>query len=226
MKIIHRPIFKKLVLSYEQNFTESTLNKLFESSNSKTYRKGATIYQEGEKVKGIYRVVNGRVKLWKMGSSYTRSLILYFVFPEDPFGLIDLFIRERERRSSATTMDHDTTIEFVPIFEVERFLRREPKICLEISVFLKKNYNSILERYAELQSQNIHNKVLKAIRKIANERGTPVEGGFLLKTIKHQDLSDYIGLSRQSVTQSFNYLKEKGKIDYDRQQIFVKNSKQ
>lgn len=201
---------------------KSKLDKLFESSSRRIYSKGATIYQEGERVNGIYRVLKGRVKLWNMGLSNTRSLIFYFVFEEDVFCLIDLFNREGKRRSSATAMDFDTTVEFIPNFTIEILLRRDPLFCLELSVFLKRNYHSILDRYAELQTQDINKKVWKALSKIANEKGTIIKGGHILKSIKHQDLSDYIGISRQSVSLAIQNLKEAGLIKYNREYIFVK----
>ena len=56
------------------------LNKIFESSKAKTdFKKGAFIYHEGEVADGVYRVIQGRVKLLKHDTDFKRSIILNII---------------------------------------------------------------------------------------------------------------------------------------------------
>ena len=211
------------MLSNEQNKNKSSIDKLFEQSDSsKVYRKGQYIYREDEQARGIFRVQKGRVKIWKLGSSFTRSLILYFVHASDSFGIIDFFKEGKKRRCSATAMDDDVIVQFVPLSKVESCLYRNAEFRQEIFNLLANSEQIIFEKYKELQTRDINVRVYRALQYLAKRKGVLSSEGFILPNITHQDLSDYIGISRQSVTFAFNKLKEDGLIDYNRKQIVVK----
>ena len=211
------------MLPNEQNENKSILDKLFEQSDSsKVYRKGEYIYREDEQARGIFRVQKGRVKIWKLGSSFTRSLILYFAHASDTFGIIDFFKEGTKRRCSATAMDDEVIVQFVPLSKVESFLYRNAEFRQEVFNLLANMEQINSEKYKELQSRDIDERVFRALQYLAKRKGVLSKDGILLPNITHQDLSDYIGISRQSVTFSFNKLKEKGLIDYDRKQIIIK----
>jgi len=207
----------------KQNQNKSSIDKLFERSNiSKTYRKGQYIYQEGEVARGIFRVQKGRVKLWKLGSSFTRSLVLYFVHPCEPFGIIDFFRKGKTRRCSATAMDNEVTVQFIHLSEFEKSVFRDTEFRQDIFKFLTISEQINFEKYSGLQSDNMDERVFLALQKLAKTKGVLSKDGIQLPNITHQDLSDYIGISRQSVTFSFNNLRGKGLIVYDRKHIIIK----
>lgn len=210
----------------EQNKNKSSIDKLFEQSDSsKVYRKGQYIYREDEQARGIFRVQKGRVKIWKLGSSFTRSLILYFVHASESFGIIDFFKEGKKRRCSATAMDNEVIVQFIPLSKVERFLYRDAEFRQEVIQLLVQFEQTTFEKYVELQMNLIDEKVYRALQTLAKVKGKRTEAGIILETIIHQDLSDYIGISRQSVTNSINILKALGLIEYNRKIILVKNTK-
>lgn len=214
------------MLPNEQNKRISGIDRLFEqSNNTKVYRKGQYIYQEGELARGIFRIQKGRVKLWKLGSSFTRSLILYFAYSNEPFGVIDFFKKGKIRRCSATAMDNEVVIQFIPLSEFERFMFRDADFRKEMFALLADWEQTIFEKYVELQSNNIDERVYRALQHLARRKGTPTDKGIMLKTIIHQDVSDYVGISRQSVTYAFIKLEKAGKIEYNRKHILVKKQK-
>lgn len=214
------------MLPNEQNKNKSSIDKLFDRSNiSKTYRKGQYIYQKGEVARGIFRIQNGRVKLWKHGSGFNRGLILYFAFQTDFFGLIDFFRGGKERRCSAIAMDEEVVIQFIPISEFNRVMFGDANFIKDMFELAADREQIIYEKYVELQSNQIDERVYRALQNLARRKGTPTDKGIMLKTIIHQDVSDYVGISRQSVTNAFNILEKAGKIEYNRKHIIVKKQK-
>lgn len=206
-----------------KNDNRSSIDKLFEQSDcSKIYRKGQFIYRKDEEVKGIFRVQEGRVKIWKHGYSFNRNLVLYFVNASEPFGIIDFFSKGKRRRCSATTMDNEVTVQFIHLSEFEKFVFRSAEFRQEIFNLLVNSEQINYEKYKDLQSDNMDERVYRALQYLAKRKGVSSNQGILLANVTHQDLSDYIGISRQSVTFSFNRLREEGLIDYDRRQIIIK----
>jgi len=211
------------MLLNEHNQNKSSIDKLFERSNiSKIYRKGQYIYQEGEVHRGIFRIQIGRVKLWKQGSGFYRSLILYFVFQTEIFGVIDFFKGGKERRCSAIAMDEEVVIQFIPISEFNRVMFGDANFIKQMFELVVDWEQIIYEKYVELQSNNIDIRVYKVLQYLAKRKGTLTVKGIVLKTITHQDISDYVGISRQSVTYAFKNLEKAGKIEYNRKHILIK----
>lgn len=209
----------------EQNKNKSNLDKLFEQSDSiKVYRKGQFIYREDEQVKGIFRVQKGRVKIWKLGYSFNRSLILYFVHASEPFGIIDFFKKGKSRRCSATAMDNEVTVQFILLSEFEEFIFRSTEFRQELFNLLANAEQINYEKYKELQSNNMDERVFRALQFLAKRKGVLKADGILLPNLTRQNLSDYIGISRQSLTFSFNKLKKEGLIDFDRNHIMIKRN--
>jgi len=189
-------------------------HKILESSTvQKTYKKGAYIYHEGEGAKGVYRVLEGRVKLWKNNTGFHRSIIFYMVHPFELFGLLDFFDRTETRRCAAIAMDNEVVVQFIPFSEFERYAFKDHIASFAIIQSLIKNCESYWERFCELKGGNINLMVFRALQKLANEKGIITDTGIILKGIKHQELADYIGVSRQSVTRLMNNYRKEGKID-------------
>ncbi|NTV32610.1 MAG: cyclic nucleotide-binding domain-containing protein, partial [Deltaproteobacteria bacterium] len=54
------------------------------------FRKGESIFSEGEEGNGFYVVITGRVKIFKL-SSEGKEQILHFFGPGEPFGEVPVF---------------------------------------------------------------------------------------------------------------------------------------
>ena len=155
------------MLLNEHNQNKSSIDKLFERSNiSKIYRKGQYIYQEGEVPRGIFRIQIGRVKLWKQGSGFYRSLILYFVFQTEIFGVIDFFKGGKERRCSAIAMDEEVVIQFIPISEFNRVLKQSENT--------PEAHFGLAKAYLKLENlDKVNEHILKAEKSIDYKREDP-----------------------------------------------------
>jgi len=70
----------------------------------------------------------------------------------------------------------------------------------------------------------MNEKVFRALQNLAKRKGTISKTGIMLPHITHKDLSDYIGITRQSITASLTGLKKAGLIDYNRRWILVKEN--
>jgi len=198
-------------------------HNLFDSSTiRKTYKKGANIYQEGNNAQVVFRVMEGRVKIWKNNPELNRKIILYIVHPFELFGVIDFFNKSKTRRCVATAMDNKVVVQYIPFSEFKRNIVKDHRLNFAIIQSLIMNYELCWERFRELTGREVNLKVYRAIQKLAKDKGIVTETGIVLKGIKQQELADYIGVSRQSVTAAMVQYKKEGKIDYDRDRILIK----
>jgi len=211
--------------SNEENKTKSSIDKLFDQSdNIKIYQKRQLIFQEHVQVKGIFRVQKGRVKIWRHGPGFTRSHIFYFIHAFEPFGIIDFFTEAKKRRCSATAMDDEVIVQFVHLSEVQKSINSDSEFGQEIFNLIASSKQIIAEKYSVLKTKNMNEKVFRALQNLAKRKGTISKTGIMLPHITHKDLSDYIGITRQSITASLTGLKKAGLIDYNRRWILVKEN--
>ena len=187
------------------------ISKLFESvKEQKTYRKGAYIYREGDATAGIYRVMSGRVKLWKRNEKANRNIIFYLVHSHEFFGVLENFINIDSRRCAAIAIEKNVIVQHVPFSEFEKCILSNPAYNFAIIQDLVKKCEINWEKYHELQMGDITQRVFKTIKKMAIERGSNTKRGVIIKGINHQELADYIGSSRTTVAGVMNrFRKEK-----------------
>lgn len=196
---------------------------LFESSDKqKTYEKGAYIFYKGEVALGIYRVLKGRVKLWKSSEKAHRNILFYFVNSSEYFGILENFDNSGVRRCSAIAVDKKVIVQFVPFYELQKRIISNPITSLAIIQYLIKKREINWENYCDLLVNNINQRLFRALLKMANENGVHTNKGIILKAISHQELADYIGATRQSIAASMNKFRRENKVEYSRKQILIK----
>ena len=198
-------------------------DKLFESSTvQKTYKLGTYIYFRGDNIEGVYRVLNGRVKLYNNNIKSNRGIIFNIIYPMEVFGFLEFFSEKISRRCAAIAMDKEVIVQFIPFYELEKLLIKDRSIIITITESLIRCGESYWERFCELNRNDVNTKIMIALQRMANEKGVTSNKGVTLNGITQQELADYVGISRQSVTTAMNYWRKKGKVEYNRSCILLK----
>ncbi len=187
----------------------------------KCYRKGAYIYQEGDVAQNIFKVLKGRVKLTSGESGRHRILVLQILNPPDLFGILDFFQKDSLRRCAAIAVDEQVMVQRITLAEFEKKVIKNAYNRSRMVLTLIERQNVIWNKYRHLQANDMEQMVFDTLQSLALERGIKVKGRPAIMGMTHQDLADYIGISRQSVTSTLNILRRDQKIDYDRHFIIM-----
>lgn len=199
------------------------INKMFEfSTEQETYKKGAYIYHNDEIAQGVFKVLKGRVKLSKSSTVINRMITFYFVHPSGIFGTMEFFFHKRIRRCAAIAIDDEVIVQHIPYSEFERYMHIDPVGSLEIVQSMIKCSNICWDKCYELQRNDIVQRVFNTLETLATENGRMTEKGIEIEGMSHQELANYIGISRQSVSSSLSELREKKIIEYNRKCILIK----
>lgn len=190
------------------------------------YSKGAYIYPEGEVAQNIFKILQGRVKLTSEGSRRQRILTLQILNPPDLFGVLDFFQKPNLRRCAAIAADEQVMVQRISLHEFEEKVLKNAYNRNVILLAFIERHNIIWNKYLHLQASNMEQMVFDTLESLALERGTKVEGKSAIAGMTHQDLADYIGISRQSVTSTLNILRRDQKIVYDRHNIILRPGSQ
>ncbi len=148
MKFIHQiarvPLFQDLDRKYYDDLAMIVTDQVF--------RKGESIFGEGDEGTGFYVVLSGRVKIFKV-SPEGKEQILHIFGPGEPFGEVAVFTG-RPFPANAEALE-ETRALFFPRKEFLDLIRKDPSLALNMLAVLSQR----LRRFSAL----IENLSLKEV---------------------------------------------------------------
>lgn len=175
---------------------------------SSVYPKGALLFVEGQKARGIFVLCSGRVKL-STGSKEGKTLIVQIAEPGEVLGL-SATVSGKPYETTAEILD-PSQVNFVGAQDFIRFLSRHGEACLRVAQHLSNNYLMTYEQVRALGlSTSAGEKLAKLILEWAEKHGTETTGGLRIKLLlTHEEIAQMIGTSRETVTRLLGDLKSK-----------------
>lgn len=163
------------------------------------YPAGAILFSEGQPVRGVFMICHGSVKL-SISSGEGKTLITRVAEAGEMLGLSST-VSGNPYKSSAETLE-PSQINFVRREDFVRFLQRWPpgtahalrQLTLECEA--ENDYIRALNL-----SQSAAEKLANLLLRWCNHHGTETEGGTRVQVLMtHDDISQVIGTSRETVT--------------------------
>lgn len=189
--------------------------------HTSSYPEGAIVFVEGQSARGVYVVCQGRAKLTTTNRE-GKTLILRIAQPGEILGL----------HSVVSGTAHEVTVEtlqpcqlaFVAREDFIRFLKTHGDACLHAARDLSRDcqaaYNSI--RSIGL-SHSAMEKVARLLLQWAGD-GKAVDGAIRVKlALTHEEISQLIGISRETVTRLLGDLKKRGVTELRGSTLLVRN---
>jgi len=194
------------------NFSKSILQSFYSLKITNTYRKGATLFSESDPSSGVYMLCQGRVKL-STCSREGRALILRIAEPGELLGLAAV-LSDLGHEATAEVLD-PCQINFVEKSDLLRFLREHAEAGFNALLQMSKNYHTTYAQVCSLGlSVTVSDKLLKLILSWCGDgNGNGDRGPIFLKlTFSHEEISEMIGTSRETVTRTLKELRERDLI--------------
>ena len=208
---------KKIALF--NNLSEKAINDINKRCYIKNYKKGNIIFFKDDKADSFFIVLKGEVKVIRTSSS-GREKILKKMKDGDFFG--EMGIIENKPRSATAVVNKDSTM---VVFAKDDFLfliKKHPEISLNMIGDLSKRLRKADKDIENLSFFNVEMR----LKKFFKERGIQSEekeNHFILNnSFTHQELANYIGTSRETITRIFKKLEEKELITYKNDKIILK----
>jgi CRP/FNR family transcriptional regulator len=180
------------------------------------FPKGAVLFVEGQTPRGIFMLCTGRVKL-STCSGDGRSIITEIAEQGQVLGL-SAAISNRPYEVTAETLS-PCQINFIKRDDLLKFLAHNGIACLRVAEHLSESYHSAHEQVRSLGlSHSASEKLARLLLDWCARNGKQNDRGINLKlTLTHEEISQLIGASRETVTRLLGEFK-------NRQIIYVKGS--
>lgn len=181
------------------------------------------LYLEGDNSRKIYFLLNGMVKI-STKSNQGREAIKAILHDQEIFGEQDL-TGQSTRKEFAMAMLGGAKVLELDVVCLKNLMQRNHLVCQKVVKFLGDKLRSVEQRLEAQIFLNAKDRIIDFIRESACKRGKKVGYDHLLKrSLTQQEIANYTGTSRQTVTEVFNELKKSNLIYFNRNKILIRES--
>lgn len=209
-------------IQYFSDLNEEQLNILAKACELKYKAKNKFIYQDGDKNDKVYILINGTVKLGSL-SVDNKEVIKSILHPRSLFGESSIS-KEMIRGSFAKSIDVDVRYLEIDVQVFLKLMKENFEFNLKIVEHLGRKIQRTEKRIESLVFYNARTRIVDFIKDNAKNFGQKVGLETLLKhSLTQQDIANFTGTSRQTVTSVLNELKSTNKIHFKRKRILIRD---
>ena len=180
------------------------------------------IYQSGDLTDTIYFLEKGTVKIGTH-SSEGKEVIKAILHPKAMFGELSL-LGDEKRNDFAKTMDSKTSFFVMKVDDFKEVVRTNPKLSMKLISMLGRKLKNTERRLESLIIKDARARIIDFLKDNARNQGRKVGFEMLLKhSLTQQDIANFTGTSRQTVTSVLNDLKKSNLIYFKRKSILIRD---
>ncbi|MBP6686216.1 MAG: Crp/Fnr family transcriptional regulator [Lacibacter sp.] len=195
------------------------LSLLTTNQSQQHYNKGELIFREGSSPSGIFYVVEGKVKKYKVDKD-GKEQIIYVANSGELIGYHALLAEERYPDSAAVL--EQCLIAFIPKEDFLAVLDKSQTLSRRLLKSLSHEFTVLTNSLSLFAQRSVRERlalqliVLREKYKVNFEPGTPVE-----INLSREDLASLVGTARENVVRVLSELKESGIVETKGRKIIV-----
>jgi CRP/FNR family transcriptional regulator, cyclic AMP receptor protein len=129
------------------------------------------------------------------------------------------FVANERGTETAIALENTKTMSWT-VAEIEEIAARKPKLGLSLVQFLVKRSMDFAARIESFSVDNISRRLVRSLLRFSERMGEAAEDGEVrMIPFTHELLAQYVGTSREIVTQYMNQFRRKGVVRYSRRGI-------
>ena len=183
------------------------------------FKKGQLIYNQDQPSTSIYLVIEGKVKVSRMGDD-GRQVVVDIYQPDEFFG--ESALLNLPHRSEQAAAFDTTRLMAWSAAEIEDMVEKRPRLAVALMQILATRSNDFTQRIESLSVDNIARRLARSLIRFADREGTHGDNGSArMAPLTHELLAQYVGTSREIVTHYMNQFRRQGYLRYSRKGIIL-----
>jgi CRP/FNR family transcriptional regulator, cyclic AMP receptor protein len=188
-----------------------------------TAQKYANIFSEGDPADYFYILVEGSVKI---GTHHEdgREIIKQVLHPRMVFGEMALIQQKVPHHNFASSLSSVTTYYKIGVEHFRKLMDKNPQLTMSVISMIGYKLLQTENQLESLIFKDARGRIIDFILDNAQQSGRQVGLETLLKhSLTQQDIANYTGTSRQTVTAVLNDLRKTNKIYFTRNSILIRD---
>ncbi|MGD9076609.1 MAG: Crp/Fnr family transcriptional regulator [Desulfobacteraceae bacterium] len=201
------PLFEDLPREQQEDLAMIVVDQVF--------KRGQTIFTEGDDATGFYVGITGRVKIYKL-SFEGKEQILHIFGPGEPFGEVPVFTGQNFP-ANAQAMD-ESRIFFFPRESFIELIKNNPSIALNMLAVLSMRLRRFTHLIDDLSLKEVPGRLSAYLLYLSDqEKGTTD----LVLTITKSQLASLLGTIPETLSRIFGKMSKQGLIELDGPRIWI-----
>jgi CRP/FNR family cyclic AMP-dependent transcriptional regulator len=202
--------------------SDREIEQMVNNGNLKILHKFDLIFESGQLSNEIFFLIKGVVKVTAKASD-GREVIKTILHPKailSEHSLAD----EKIRANDATVLTSEAIVLAIDVSIIQQMMIENPKLAICIINFIGRKLKYAEERLESLALSDARERIVQFLKVNAESFGQPIGFETLLKhDFTQQDIANFTGTSRQTVTTVLNDLKKNNKIHFKRKAILIRD---
>ncbi len=201
--------------------SKEELKRVSDSKITKSIKKGQAIFEEGEKLNGVFCVREGVSKLSKL-SANGKDQIVKLASKGEVMGQRSVIAEETSNLSAVAVSDMEVC--FIPKEGIVDTLHNNPNFTVEVLRHMAHDLREADDVIVNMSQKSVKQRVAEAFLYLGENFGEDSEG-FLIVTLSREDIANVVGTATESCIRIISEFKKKGYIKTSGKKIGVANEK-
>ena len=216
MNIIKKTLSQMEIFS---DLSSSEIEDIEKLGKVKKFARGETIFSQGQEAKSAYVVIEGRVKVYKIGAD-GRTHILHIFGRKDMFGEAVMF-SGRSYPAFAQALEN-SEIFSMPKSDFLTLVEAKPKVAIKMLGAQAMMLRRFAAKIEDLSLRAVSARLAGYFLEQIDIAGQPSEEGYVLKLSMNKSLlAAYLGTISETLSRTFHDFKEKGIIKEEKRGLVV-----
>ncbi|MGD9993380.1 MAG: Crp/Fnr family transcriptional regulator [Salinivirgaceae bacterium] len=216
------PACKECLLGCKTIFSslgEEELERLTFDKSCNSYKKGSTIFHEGNRIHHVYCIHSGIVKMFKTGIE-GKEQIVSFAQAGDIIGYRSILSKE----SACTTAKaiEDVVVCAIPADHLFEILEHNPKFSMDLMQLACKELGEANQFLTDIAQKSVRERLAEVLIKLKEIFSVDNEG-YLKVSLTRDELASLVGTATESVIRLLSEFKSDKYIELNGRKIRVLN---
>ncbi|WP_405370260.1 Crp/Fnr family transcriptional regulator [Nonlabens sp. Asnod2-A12] len=197
------------------------LKRISDSKTSKSIKKGATIFEEGERLDGVYCVRNGVSKLSKL-SDNGKDTIVKIATKGEVLGQRSVITEEKTNLSAVALNDMEVC--YIPKKHLTDSLDSNPNFTKAILIHMANDLKFADNVIVNMAQKTVKQRVAETLMYLDKNFGTDADG-YIIMTLTREDIANVVGTAKEACIRTLTIFKKEGWISTDGKRIKLEDKK-
>lgn len=183
------------------------------------YKKGQTIFFQGNPPFGLYCISKGKIKVSKIGNDGKESIIR-IAGPGDVLGHRSLF--SKENYSASATVIEDSEICFLDKNYIYSALQDNPSVALNLIQKLSRDMGAAETRNASMSQKNARERLAELLLTFKKSYGIEENGRTRLEIkLNRDEIASLVGTANETIIRLISEFREEGIIEQEGKVMYI-----
>ncbi|MGB6151750.1 MAG: Crp/Fnr family transcriptional regulator [Pricia sp.] len=200
---------------------KAELKKVSDSKITKSFKKGDSIFAEGEKLNGVFCVRGGVSKLSKL-SANGKDQIVKLAQKGQIMGQRSVIAQESTHLSATAISDMEVC--FIPKEIISETLNTNPNFTLEVLRHMAHDLKESDEVIVNMSQKTVKQRIAEAFLYLKTNFGEDTDG-FLALSLSREDIANVVGTATESCIRIISEFKKKGLLKTSGKRVAIADEK-